>query len=329
MMHLIALGLGFVLDLIFGDPYWMPHPIRFIGNLISALEKPLRAVFPKNKGGERTAGALLVVLVVGISVAAAALTLWLCSLVSPWLQLLVESIMCYQMLAAKSLKVESAKVQTALETGTIEDARYAVSMIVGRDTASLDAQGVAKAAVETVAENASDGVVAPLLFMALFGPLGGVAYKAVNTMDSMVGYKNEKYHWFGTCAALLDDVLNFIPARVAGVLMCLGAAPCGFDSAAAWRVFKRDRLQHKSPNSAHTEAACAGALGLQLAGPNYYFGELVEKPYIGDPVREIEPADIARANRLMYATSLLALALGVLVKGLWLAGMLLATGVIA
>ena len=221
----------------------------------------------------------------------------------------VETVLSYQLLAAKSLRVESGKVYQALKAGDLPAARRAVSMIVGRDTDRLDEAGVAKAAVETVAENASDGVIAPLLFLAIGGAPLGMAYKAVNTMDSMVGYKNDKYLYFGRAAARLDDVLNLIPARVAGVLMCLGAAASGYDGRNAWRIFRRDRKNHKSPNSAHTEAACAGALQLQLVGPSYYFGKLVDKPTIGDDQRPVEPLDILRAGRILYATAFLALLL--------------------
>ena len=198
-------------------------------------------------------------------------------------------------------------VLDALEHAGLPEARTRVSMIVGRDTAALTEEGVTKAAVETVAENASDGVIAPLFYLALLGPVGGVVYKAINTMDSMVGYKNDRYLDFGRAAAKLDDAVNFIPARLAGALMCLAAPLAGFDGKRAWRTFRRDRLAHTSPNSAHTEAACAGALGIQLAGPNYYGGVLVEKPTLGEACRAVEPADIRRANRLLYATSLLAL----------------------
>lgn len=314
MIHVAAVLLGYVLDLIVGDPYNLPHPIRWIGNLIAALEKALRRVFPKTPAGERAGGVALVVLVAGISTACAVLLLWLCGLVAWWLQFAVETIMCYQMLATKSLRVESMKVHKPLYEGDLPAARHAVSMIVGRDTDRLDEQGVAKATVETIAENASDGVIAPLLFMGLFGAPGAVFYKAVNTMDSMVGYKNDKYLHFGRAAAKFDDVLNFIPARVAGVLMCAGAGLAQLDARGAWRIFKRDRRNHTSPNSAHTEAACAGALGIQLAGSNYYFGKLVEKPTIGDATRPIELEDIVRTNKLLYATSALGLLVSLLLR---------------
>lgn len=307
--HLMALAIGFALDLVVGDPHWLPHPIRLIGRLISGLERILRRVFPATPKGERAAGVVLVVLVCTISTACAIALLVLCGMASPWLALAVESIMCYQMLATKALKDESMKVYDALAAGDLAAARSAVSMIVGRDVERLDAAGVTRAAVETVAENASDGVVAPLLFMAVGGAPLGVFYKAVNTMDSMVGYRNEKYRYFGTAAARFDDVLNFVPARLSGVLMVCAASIARLDAKGAWRIFLRDRRKHASPNSAHTEAACAGALDVALAGDAWYFGKLVEKPTIGDALRPVEAADIVRANRLLYATASLSLVL--------------------
>lgn len=307
--HLMALAIGFALDLVVGDPHWLPHPIRLVGRLISGLERILRRVFPATPKGERAAGVVLVVLVCTISTACAIALLVLCGMASPWLALAVESIMCYQMLATKALKDESMKVYDALAAGDLAAARSAVSMIVGRDVERLDAAGVTRAAVETVAENASDGVVAPLLFMAVGGAPLGVFYKAVNTMDSMVGYRNEKYRYFGTAAARFDDVLNFVPARLSGVLMVCAASIARLDAKGAWRIFLRDRRKHASPNSAHTEAACAGALDVALAGDAWYFGKLVEKPTIGDALRPVETADIVRANRLLYATASLSLVL--------------------
>ena len=303
--HLSALALGFCLDLLLGDPHWAPHPVRLIGWLIAALEKALRQIFPDTKNGLLTAGVFLVILVLGLSAGCTVLLLWLCTLVSPWLAFAVEVILSYQLLAARALRDESMKVCRCLEAGDLPGGRHAVSMIVGRDTDRLDETGVAKAAVETVAENASDGVIAPLIFLAIGGAPLGMLYKAANTMDSMVGYKNDRYLYFGRCAARLDDVLNFIPARLAGALMCLAAPFAGLDEKDAWRIFLRDRKNHKSPNSAHTEAAAAGALHVQLAGSNYYFGKLVEKPTIGDDLRPVEPADIRRVNRLMLAASAL------------------------
>lgn len=306
MNHFLALLLGFLIDLLLGDPRWLPHPVQGMGWLITKLEPGLRNIFPKSNRGLLWAGVLLVILVVGLTGLCTGLALWLCGLVHPVLQFAVEGIICWQILATKSLRTESMKVVYALENGTLDDGRKAVSMIVGRDTEQLTEEEVLAAAVETVAENASDGILAPLLWAAFLGPVGGMCYKAVNTMDSMVGYKNDRYRYFGRAAAMLDDVCNFLPARISGFLMCL-AACLSFDGKAAFRIFFRDRKNHKSPNSAHTEAACAGALGLQLGGTHLYFGKPVEKPTIGDPVRNIERADVKRANNLALDTALLAM----------------------
>ena len=303
---LLAVCIGFLLDLLLGDPRWLYHPVRIIGNGISLAEKMLRALFPKTKKGERIAGGVLVLIITGFSVALPLGILYLGYRWNFWLGLAVETFMCYQLLAARSLRDESKKVYDALKTGDMEKSRQAVSMIVGRDTRSLTEEGVTKAAVETVAENTSDGIIAPLFYMMIGGAVGGFAYKAINTMDSMVGYKNEKYQYFGTAAALLDDVVNYIPARISGWLMILAAYLLNMNGKNAKKIYLRDRTQHASPNSAHTEAVMAGALEIQLAGDAWYFGELHKKPYIGDPIRKVEPEDILRSHRLMYATSVLA-----------------------
>ncbi len=301
MILALPLICGFVLDMIIGDPYWMPHPIRAVGKLISRLEKLARG-----SGGDLAFnGVLLGVSVISITMSAALAVLIVGYRVNVWLGVAVESVMCCYLTAARCLTVESGKVRRALEGGDVEGARKAVSMIVGRDTAVLDECGIARAAVETVAENTSDGVTAPLMYIGLFGAVGGFFYKAVNTMDSMIGYKNERYGEIGRFAAKLDDVLNFIPSRLTALLMILSAFILRLDGRGAFRIWRRDRLKHASPNSAQTESVCAGALGLRLAGDAYYFGELHRKEFIGDPVREIEPRDISRANRLMYLTSAL------------------------
>ena len=310
--HISALVLGFLLDLAFGDPRWLYHPIRLIGNLIAWAEKPFRAAFPKSEKGELAAGTFFAVFVVAVSTAVPALLLALASRLSSWLVFALEVFWSFQILAAKSLKSESMKVYAALKEGDLPKARKAVSMIVGRDTQKLTEEGVAKAAVETVAENSSDGVIAPLLFLALGGPALGFFYKAVNTLDSMVGYKNDTYLYFGRFSAKLDDVLNFIPSRISGLLLVLASPLAGLSMEGAWKIFRRDRRNHASPNSAQTEAAAAGALGVQLAGDAYYFGKLYKKPTIGDPLRPVEYEDIRRVNWLMYAAVCLALVLAVL-----------------
>ena len=307
-LTLAALLTGYVLDLIFGDPPQIYHPIRIIGNLIAVLEKGIRKVFPKTSKGELAGGTVLVVLVVLICTAVPAALLGLAAWIHPVVYWLLASFWCWQILATKSLKTESMKVYAPLKERDLPAARRAVAMIVGRDTERLTEEGVAKAAVETVAENTSDGIVAPLIFLALGGPALGFFYKAVNTMDSMVGYKNERYLYFGRTAARLDDVLNFLPSRISAWLMILAAAFLGMDGKNAKRIYLRDRRNHASPNSAQTEAVMAGALRVQLAGDAWYFGELYKKPTIGDPFRAVEPEDIVRANRLMYLTSALALA---------------------
>ena len=307
LMGVCPLILGFILDLIIGDPYNMPHPIRAIGIFIEKLEAPARKLFPKNNHGEMAAGGFLVLVVLTFSFLVPAAILIACFSLNTYLGMAVETVMCYQILAVKSLKKESMKVYHKLDEGNLPGARYALSMIVGRDTENLSEEGVIKAAVETVAENSSDGMLAPMIYMAIGGPALGFLYKAVNTMDSMIGYKNDKYLYFGRIAAKLDDVFNYIPARVAGLFMILGAWICGFDAKGAWRIFKRDRYNHASPNSAQTEAACAGALNIQLAGDAYYFGKLYKKKTIGDKIRPVEKEDIVRANILLYTTAVVTL----------------------
>ena len=309
MWSLCALLIGFCIDLVVGDPHSIPHPVVFIGKLISTLEKLVRKIFPKTVRGENVAGGVLWLLVVTISTAVPALLLWLCDRVSPWLALAVESIMCWQILATKSLKDESMKVYQALETGDLEKSRYAVSMIVGRDTAKLDDAAITRAAVETVAENTSDGIVAPMLFLAIGGAPLGFFYKAVNTMDSMLGYVEPSYKNIGLIPAKMDDVMNYLPARLSALLMLCTGWILKLDVKNGWKIFRRDRYNHASPNSAQTESVCAGLLGLRLAGDAWYHGVLHKKKYIGDGLREIEHVDIRRACKLLYGTAVLSLLL--------------------
>ncbi|MCI6868268.1 MAG: adenosylcobinamide-phosphate synthase CbiB [Lachnospiraceae bacterium] len=311
---LLAVVFGFAADLIFGDPLTRLHPICLIGNLIAVLEKGIRKIFPKTKAGELFGGCVMALLVIGISTGTPALVLVLAYRVSIYLGVAVEAVMCFFLFAVKSLKKESMNVKKALEKDGLEAGRKAVSRIVGRDTQSLSEKGVIKAAVETVAENFSDGVFAPMFYMMIGGGILGFAYKSINTMDSMVGYKNEKYLYFGRFAAKLDDIVNYIPARLAALLMIASAKISGLDGKMAWKIWNRDRRNHASPNSAQTESAAAGALHVQLAGDAYYFGKLYKKPFIGDDLRSIERADIVRINRLMVTSSVVSLLLMGLVK---------------
>lgn len=299
--------LGFGLDLLVGDPHSIAHPVVFIGKLIQATERLVRRLFPKTRRGEEWAGGILWLVVVSVSTALPALLLGLCYGISPWLGLGVESLLCAQILATKSLKDESGKVYSALESGDLEASRQAVGMIVGRDTTRLDDKAVTRAAVETVAENTCDGVVAPLLFLALGGAPLGFFYKAVNTMDSMLGYVEPPYKNIGLVPAKIDDAANLLPARLSAGLMLAAGWFLRLDVKNGWRIFRRDRYRHASPNSAQTESVCAGLLGLQLAGDAWYHGCLHKKPFIGDAYREIEYGDIPRVCRLLYATALLAL----------------------
>ena len=307
---------GFVLDAIFGDPAWLPHPVVLMGKAITALEKRLRAQFPQTPQGELCSGAVLAAVLPVGTFLITALVCRLAAALHPLAGLAVQLFWCAQALAARGLVQESRNVYKELAKGDLPAARRAVARIVGRDTENLTAEGVTKAAVETVAENASDGVIAPLFYMLIGGAPLALTYKAINTMDSMLGYKNEKYLYFGRAAAKLDDVANYIPSRLAALLWVAAAAFTGNDAKGAWRIWRRDRRNHASPNSAQTESACAGALGVQLAGPAYYFGEYYAKPTIGDPLRPIEPADILRANRMMYVASAFALAWGVAIRAI-------------
>ncbi|MCM1262967.1 MAG: adenosylcobinamide-phosphate synthase CbiB [Butyrivibrio sp.] len=330
--HIIAFFAGFLLDLVFGDPHFLPHPIRLIGKLITETERMLRGADAQTDEGETNSnkadknsadinkkefrqGVALTLIIIVCVVTVVSFILFMAYIIHPYLGLAAECVMTYQILAVKCLKVESMKVYKCLKDNDIEQARKAVSMIVGRDTECLDDEGVTKAAVETVAENTSDGVIAPMLYLAVGGPVLGFLYKAINTMDSMIGYKNDRYLYFGKAAAKLDDLANFIPSRISAYLMIAAAFLAGRDFSAkgAYEIYKRDRRKHASPNSGQTEAVCAGALSIRLAGDASYFGKMVKKPYIGDMVRKAEYEDIRRVNRLMYITAWLCEGICVLV----------------
>ena len=305
----LSIFAGFVLDCLFGDPLSAAHPVVLMGKLISLLENNLRVRYPKTPKGEQTAGRIMALLVPLISAGVGFVLLWVCWLIHPWVYFALSAFLCWQCIAARCLITESKKVVTALRNDGLDAGRRQVAMLVGRDTQNLTGEQVVKATVETVAENTSDGVIAPLFWMALGGAVGGLFYKAVNTMDSMVGYKNEKYLNFGRFAARFDDVVNFIPARLSALAMIGAAFLLKLNGRNAFRIWRRDRRNHASPNSAQCESACAGALGVQLGGNASYFGQVYEKPTIGDPTRPIEGADVNRACRLMYGTSVLALLL--------------------
>lgn len=305
---LIIIIAGFFMDQLLGDPEFLYHPVRLIGKLIQFLERLIRPAVGTSEKGLIAGGALLAVLVCLCTGGTAWTLLFLARRLSPVCFYIVSVFTSYQLLAVKSLRTESMNVYRELKKGDLTGARKAVSRIVGRDTERLDMEGVTKAAVETVAENTSDGVIAPFFYLAIGGPILGWVYKAVNTMDSMIAYKNDQYLYFGRAAAKLDDIMNFIPARLSAVFMIAAAYLFGMDGKQAGRIFLRDRFNHASPNSAQTESVCAGALGVQLAGDAWYFGKRYEKKTIGDRNRAVEPEDIRRANRLLYGTAYFMLA---------------------
>lgn len=336
-IKVLPLLAGMLSDAIIGDPYELPHPVRLMGCFIGWLDQKLlgrcpgaslrdvkgakgevkegdRELADRDRKKELRYGVWMVVLVAGVSTILPAVLLYIMYQIDLWAGVAAESICCCYLLAARCLQKESTKVYRALQEGNLEQARTAVSMIVGRDTDVLDAEGVAKAAVETVAESTCDGVTAPLFYMAFGGAVGGFFYKAVNTMDSMIGYRNVRYVYFGRAAARLDDVLNYLPSRLTALLMVVAAYVTGMDGAGAWRIWRRDRRKHKSPNSAQTEAACAGALNVCLAGDGVYGGKLLHKEIIGDGIRPVEAEDIPRANQLMYASAGEMLIVSVLVR---------------
>ena len=308
-----AVLLGFLLDWIFGDPQKLPHPICAVGKLVSLAEKLLRRIFPKTPRGLTAAGVLLWIIVCGVGFAVPFFLLrWLRD-VNFWLSFGVEALLCWTLFARKSLADAGVHVYSALDE-SLDAGRKAVAMYVGRDTGALDKEGVIKAAVETVAENTTDGVVSPMIFVLIGGAPLGFLYKAVNTLDSMVGYHNDKYEYLGKFSARMDDVFNFIPARLTAACMIAGAGMLHLDNRNALRIYRRDRGGHKSPNAGQTESVCAGALHVQLGGDASYFGKTVKKAAFGDPDREINRGDILRSIDLMTAASVLALVLCAVIR---------------
>ena len=305
-VSLLSAGL---LDLLLGDPHRLPHPVRWIGRLINGLEKVL---YPENRSdrSEFCAGCIVCMLVVFLCGGSVYLVFLSLQKWSPIAGLIGETIIGCYCISARSLVQEADKVRRFLAVQDLSSARKALSMIVGRDTENLDEDGIVRATVETVAENIVDGIVSPVFYLALGGPVAAMAFKAVSTMDSMIGYRNERYRRFGTCAARLDDALNFVPARVAAFLLI----PCAafilrYDWKKSIRIVRRDRLKHESPNSAHGEAAVAGALGLRLGGEAFYRGIRSEKPYLGDRDGLFHPDAVIRVNRIAVVVTLLVLLL--------------------
>lgn len=299
--------IALALDLVIGDPRRLPHPVRLMGNSALALEKVWRRL-AKN---QRLAGSCTMISMLALTGFCTMALLRIAALINPMLETACSIFLLYTSLAVTDLARHARAVYDALTKTGLEAARKQVAMFVGRDTAPLDETGVAKAAVESVAESMVDGVTAPLFFAFLGGPLGAMLYKAINTMDSTFGYKNERYMEFGWASAKLDDVANFIPARITGLLVPMAALISGMDYKNSWKIFRRDRLNHASPNSAHTEACVAGALNVQLGGSNFYFGKKVDKPTIGDPLQPVVADHILKANRLLFITTFLAAAIGI------------------
>lgn len=299
--NILIMILGYIMDLVLGDPYWFPHPVRFIGKLISKTEKFIRK-HAKSEKSLKYWGILMWLVPVVTTALVTALIVKIASF-NKYVEIFVSAFIIYTTLSTKCLKDEATKIYNVLETGDIKKSRVQLSYIVGRDTTNLSQSEIIRATVETVAENTVDGTISPMFYGFLFGPVGAMTYKAINTLDSMVGYKNDKYLNLGCVSAKLDDVANFIPARLTAIFMPLGAFLCGMNGLNSFKIAIRDRKNHKSPNCAFAEGAAAGAIGVQLGGTNIYFGKEVYKPTIGDKKRELENYDIVRMNKLMYATT--------------------------
>ncbi|MDU5686065.1 MAG: adenosylcobinamide-phosphate synthase CbiB [Kluyvera cryocrescens] len=317
-MTLLAWCLAWLIDFVIGDPPRWPHPVRWIGHLINVVQRAVRRLCHSDRA-LRIGGGVMWLLVVGLTYGVAWGVLRLAAWVHPWLGWGVEVWMIFTVLAGRCLARSAEDVARPLRDNNLAESRIKLSWIVGRDTSALQPEQINRAVVETVAENTVDGIIAPLFFLLLGGAPLAMAYKAVNTLDSMVGYKHEKYRAIGMVSARLDDAANFIPARLSWLLISVAAWLCRLDAARALRIGWRDRYNHCSPNCAWSEAAVAGALGIRLGGPNDYFGQRVEKPWIGDARRDIAIDDISRTIRLMWVASTLALLLFMAVR-FWLIG---------
>ncbi len=306
---------AYVLDILLGDPEWMPHPVRWMGRLIALVERALRRCV-STPLGERLGGIFMTVACVGVTAVSSSVVLYLAHIPSSVLFLIVAVYLVWTTVSIRSLEVEARNIRRSLEGGDVRRARCLLSRIVGRDTETLDKSAIARATVESVSENTSDGIVAPLFYLSLGGPVLALAYKAVNTLDSMVGYRNDRYLNMGWFPARLDDAANFLPARITALLMILAAFFLGLDWRGAWRTVKRDGRKHPSPNAGLPQAALAGALGLRLVGPMSYGGIPHEKPYIGEGRSEAGCADVDSTLRIMRLTTVFMLFISLLVQGL-------------
>ncbi|WP_252236667.1 cobalamin biosynthesis protein [Clostridium sp. CH2] len=306
---MIELTIGFFLDLIIGDPENPIHPVRIIGNFASKLEKLTRKLFKKCL---KIGGLLTWLIVISITFLINFFILKIVSDFNKYLGIFLGGVVIYFCISAKGLVTEGYKVISLVRKDDIKAARKQLSFIVGRDTENLDKQDIMRAVIETIAENMSDGIIAPIFYAGLGGAPLAMAYKAVNTLDSMFGYKNDKYMEFGYFSAKLDDVFNYIPARITGFLIVLSAMILGYDYKRSFKIYKRDRYNHSSPNSAHPEAAMAGILGVQLGGENYYFGKLVKKQTIGESIKEIEVLDVDKTSKVLYCSAILSYILSII-----------------
>lgn len=307
---MIQLALGFILDLIIGDPNNPFHPVRIIGKICGTLENVFRKILNNYL---KIAGLIVWIITVAITFLITYMLVYMSNTIILYFGIIIEGILIYFCISSKALVIEGFKVINHLMKDDIEKARRQLSYIVGRDTADLDKEGIIRAVIETIAENISDGVIAPLFYAGIFGAPLAMAYKAVNTMDSMFGYKNDKYMDFGYFPAKLDDLFNYIPARLTGLFIVISSFILKYDYKNSYRIYKRDRYNHTSPNSAHPEAAMAGALNIQLGGGNYYFGKFVFKPTIGDNIKEIEIQDIKHTSKVLYLSSFIGFLFSILI----------------